>query len=85
MSFVKQLRRGRLDGLPSRSYGRRGRSVARWMSRALREALSPACAACVRLRGLRLAPFHHAAMVLPAQTRVKAACRRHCVMGCAQP
>ena len=28
-------------------------------------------------------PFHHAVMVLPAQTRVKAACRRHCVMGCA--
>ena len=70
---------GGWDGLPSRSMGRRGRrSGDRPMQRA-----AGAPGACLRVTSGP--PFHHAAMVLPAQTRGKAACRGHCVMGCAQP
>ena len=62
MPFVKQRRRRWLDGLPSRSMGRRGRrSGDRPMQRA-----AGAPGACLRVTSGP--PFHHAAMVLPAQT-----------------
>ena len=80
MYFVKQRRRGWVGRLAVSEDGPEG-DVAAGQANAGAGApryLSPAC-------GLRLASFHHAAMVLPAQTRVKAACRRHRVMGCAQP
>ena len=60
MYFVKQRRRGWLDGLPSRRMGRRGRRSGQADAGGLRGA--PVSVACVPLR---LASFHHAAMVLP--------------------
>jgi len=79
MPFVKQRRRGWLGRAAVSEHG-----AERPSQRGSADAAScGAPGACLRVTSGP--PFHHAAMVLPAQTRGKAACRGHCVMGCAQP